>query len=50
MYNLELVATMISFLQKQGQPITAVVAEVNLGSGEVLKSAELAVERLGVVA
>ena len=50
MYSLELVTTMVSFLQKQGQPVTAVVAEVSLGSGEDLQSAKMAVESLGVVA
>jgi hypothetical protein len=50
MYNLELVTTMVRFLQKQEQSATVVVAEVSLGSGEVLKSAKLAVEFLGVVA
>lgn len=50
MYNLEFVTTMVSFLQKQGQSVTTVVAEASLGSGEILKSAELAVECLGVVA
>lgn len=49
-YSLELVTTMVSFLQKQGQPVTAVVAEVSLGSGEDLQSAKMAVESLGVVA
>lgn len=49
-YSLERVIAMARFLQGQGQPVTAVVAEASLGSGEVLRSAELAVELLGMAA
>jgi hypothetical protein len=47
MYSLEFVTTMVSFLQKQEQSITEVVAQVDLASGETLKSAGLAIEYLG---
>jgi hypothetical protein len=50
MYDLELITTMVGFLRKQGQSVTTVVAEVSLGSGEILKSAEFAAEYLGVSA